>query len=681
MLRASMLYIPARDRPDYEPPNGYIAVNCQHNVHSNFLDTLSFLMHRHVETHGPFDNNKPPKLVPQLPPPLGRRVPNFVRTANNKHAGACLCERYRPSQRNTHNLKTPPSANGRTRHFYTTDPKVVEAMFPGLSALARLPHTHIPNDPIRVGDRRDLLDRTLAKFEEWSIAVAPGRKRAYMDWILPFTKEAEAILATRRYPSARRVDTLKEGWEEELAHAYSQGLVIAKPDKLKTFAFMCSHLPHTMLKEFMENPDRYVEVNETPKSIKRKNYLAFKRIGCTTSQYDRLASAVPTMKTHKAKKDTTHARNENKLRPATSYDERGNAYQQKDLARILRVIERYHCGGMDSHVVSSSVDFHLKRRQRVSEHATADMTGMYDSLNLDYAAKAIRQLTRECFDNARETHGVHAHLVIADNGTVDWASSRPNKRQPHVYDEDKIYHLLRYLLTHDYVTAYGRVFRSTNGCPMGGNASGIICSLTAFFAERRPLREMKRAHPRAQMFRYADDAYFTISTWLFRLYFTGAYRAAGFELEFEEAEGETSAVNFLESTIHMRPTMSLVAPAATHYCRRDELADTERIYPERFGASSTRSQRGQVHSYARRVYLNTTSPRVFIEKLVRSHHKHPEYSTREIAAAARKVLLGTKRNRFLISHQHIIHLSQCIQRKHTAYHRQIPHTHFLQHYT
>lgn len=244
------------------------------------------------------------------------------------------------------------------------------------------------------------------------------------------------------------------------------------------------------------------------------------------------------MKTHKYKKDKSHDRNENSLRPATSYDERGNAYQQIDLARVLRVVERFHCDVWDSHVVTSSVDFHLKRRQRVSEHATADMRGMFDALNLEYAAKAIRQLTKECFDDARSTHGTHAHLVIANNGKVEWASTRPVRRNPTHYTEEKIYHLLRYLLNHDYVTAYGRIFRSTNGCPMGGNASGIICSLTAFFAERGPLRALKRAHPLAQMFRYADDAYFTISSWLFRLYFAGAYRAAGFELEFEEAEGD-----------------------------------------------------------------------------------------------------------------------------------------------
>ena len=46
-----------------------------------------------------------------------------------------------------------------------------------------------------------------------------------------------------------------------------------------------------------------------------------------------------------------------------------------------------------------------------------------------------------------------------------------------------------------------------------------------------------------------------------------------------EAERDTLAVNLLETTIHMRPLKSLVALAATHYCRRDDLADTERIYP------------------------------------------------------------------------------------------------------
>ena len=66
---------------------------------------------RHVELHGGFDNNIPPLLVPQCPPNLGRRVPNFVRAANNVKLGKCLCERIRPRPRQAHLHKfyTPPT--------------------------------------------------------------------------------------------------------------------------------------------------------------------------------------------------------------------------------------------------------------------------------------------------------------------------------------------------------------------------------------------------------------------------------------------------------------------------------------------------------------------------------------------------------------------------------------------
>ena len=174
--------------------------------------------------------------------------------------------------------------------------------------------------------------------------------------------------------------------------------------------------------------------------------------------------------------------------------------------------------------------------------------------------------------------------------------------------------------------------------------------------------------------------YFTISVWLFRLYFTGPYQAAGFDLVYDEPEGDTLAVNFLETTIHMRPKETFTTTAATHYNRRDTLADSDRLYPHRGGATSIRSQRSQVQGYARRVYHNTSSPRVFIDKLVRSHRKHPEYSTREIADAALRVLRGTKRNRYCLSQRHLLHLSQCIQKMQTRYNPQLPFTHFLRPY-
>lgn len=675
-----MLYIPNKDRDDYQPPTGYISLNCSHNIHTNLLDTFSHLLHRHVEEHGPYDNNIPPLLVPQCPPNLGRSVPNFVKTANSIKLGKCLCERIRPRQEHLHNLETPPTRDGRTRHFYTTDPAVIRRIFPKLSALAQLPISHVPNDPAKQGDKMDLLNRTIAKLEEWAIAIAPEADTDFVDWILPFRKAAEDIIGKGHHTKPRFTDGLVEGWEDELAKAYSEGLVLSKPDKLKGWAFMCSHLPHPLLKQFMENPDRYEKVMDSPKEIRAKNLKAFKRIGCTTEQYERLACLIPMMKTHKLKIDWLFPYSEHKLRPATNYRDRGNAHQQRQLAAVLRVVEVFHCGAPDSHLVTNSVDFHLKLQPGFDTMGSSDCVGMFDNLNLEYAAKAIKQLVRECFEDKQRTHGPNAHLVINSNGKAAWSRGRPDRKNPAHFTQDKIIHLLVFLLNNDYVEAYGQVFRSVKGCPMGGNASGIICSLVAYFAERHPYQRLRLVHPSAQLFRFADDAFHTTTKWLFELYFAGPYKAAGFTLEHDEPEGETGAINFLESTIHLRPTKSLLPIAPTHYNRRTPLSRTERIYPHRGGCTSVRSQRTQVTNYARNLYHNTDSPRVFIERLVASHRRHPEYSLREVSTSALKVLNNTTRNRFLLSPRHLLHLAKCIQHGRTQYTPSLAYTHFLKPY-
>ena len=649
-------------------------------MHTNFLDTISHLLHRHVELHGGFDNNIPPLLVPQCPPNLGRGVPNFVKAANSVKLGKCLCERIRPRQEHLHKIHTAPTRTGRTQHFYTTDPEIISQIFPGLSALARLPISHIPNDPIRLGDMQDLLNRAIAKLEEWAYAVAPDATGDFPDWIQPFRKAAEDVIQGRHHTITRHNDGLAEGWEDDLAEAYAQGLVLSKPDKLKGWAFMCSHPPHPLLREFMENPDRYESVQETAKSIKAKNLKAFKRIGCTIEQYDQLAALIPMMKTHKLKIDWLHPYSEHKLRPATNYSNRGNAHQQRQLAAVLRVVEVFHCGAPDSHIVTNSVDFHLKLKSNIETMGTSDCVGMFDSLNLKYAANAIKQLVSECYVDKQRTHGPNAHLVINTSGRATWSRSKPNPRNPTHFTQEKIIHLLRFLLNNDYVEAYGAVFRSVKGCPMGGNASGIICSLTAYFAERKPYRQLRLAYPTAQLFRFADDAFHTISKWLFELYFAGPYKAAGFTLEHEEPGGETGAINFLESTLHLHPTKSLLPIASTHYNRRTSLSRSERIYPHKGGCTSIRSLHTQVASYARNVYHNTDSPRVFIERMVASHRRHHEYSLREISKAALRILNNTIRNRFLLSPRNILHLAKCIQHGRTQYIPSLAYTHFLKPY-
>lgn len=138
--------------------------------------------------------------------------------------------------------------------------------------------------------------------------------------------------------------------------------------------------------------------------------------------------------------------------------------------------------------------------------------------------------------------------------------------------------------------------------------------------------------------------------------------------------------NFLESTIHLRPSKSLLPIASTHYNRRTSLSRTERIYPHRGGCTSVRSQRTLVTNYARNLYHNTDSPRVFIERLVASHRRHPEYSLRGVSTSALKVLNNTTRNRFLLSPRHLLHLAKCIQHGRTQYTPSLAYTHFLKPY-
>lgn len=68
-----------------------------------------------------------------------------------------------------------------------------------------------------------------------------------------------------------------------------------------------------------------------------------------------------------------------------------------------------------------------------------------------------------------------------------------------------IFQCIRYLLKNDFISACGTVWKSVTGVPMGGNAASRISSLTAYFAEREPLAQIKRDIAGAQFFRYADD--------------------------------------------------------------------------------------------------------------------------------------------------------------------------------
>jgi hypothetical protein len=198
----------------------------------------------------------------------------------------------------------------------------------------------------------------------------------------------------------------------------------------------------------------------------------------------------------------------------------------------------------------------------VVEHHTSDMVGMYDALNIDYAISAITHLTRETFANRISKTSAPTFLVVTKK-SAKWRRGKPNRRNPAHFSLKKVITLLTFLLKNDYVIVCGRIWRSVSGCPMGGPASSRICSLTAYFVERKVLRVLRLFHPSYYIRRYADDVWFNFSIQIFIIYFAAPYAAAGFTLKFDSPSGPTQALPYLECMVHSKPQ-----PHTSHYSKR-----------------------------------------------------------------------------------------------------------------
>lgn len=680
MLHKNDIYIPRKDRDDYEEPTGYIVIKCHHNWHSNFLDQLAGLLVKHVATHGTFDNNVPPLITKEFEVNLGRRLPNVSRFANKKNKSTCICDKLRPAATQLHVCTTVRTRSGRERHLIQSDTKLLRPYYPKLAAVLDLPTTFVPNLPKQHGDLHDILNRMLAKLNEWAMAVAPEATEEYKEWIKPFHTAALDSIAKGHQTKPTIPDPAPDGWEEEYRQATRDGLAISTCDKSNGFVYMCSCLPPAMLEMQVDVPERYTRAPVTPKMVFIKHKKAFRRIyGEDTPLHSDLPIINPTVKHHKPKKDNTHPYIEWKFRTVTSYKNRGCANQQLDLSNILAEVENFHHSGYASHVVTSSVDFNMKLKRNIKQHATADVVGMFDALDSEYATHALSTLLQEMYTSKQSQLGPHAHIRLLPNGRVRWSKDRPNKKDSRHFPVTKVQYLIRYLLKNDFISACGTVWKSVTGVPMGGNAASRISSLTAYFAEREPLAQIKRDIAGAQFFRYADDIYYTFDEFTFNLYFAGAYAAAGFTLEHERGKGITRAINYLETTIHLpRPTDVDQDAWTTHYSKKQELFPQDRSLPHRGSASSVSGQKQQLANLVRRTYHNTSRIVDFVRSIHTTHIRHPEYPRRDIVFSVLSILNNTRgRSRFDLHTADIKDLRKCLYLMHTKYVASRTHTHIL----
>lgn len=663
-------YIPKRLRPDYSKPTGYIAIKCKNNQDTNFLDHLSSLLRGLRPFLGKY---APPMVTPEMSRNLGSTLPDIKTQANlpTPLGGSCICELFHPSNNQCHATQAAPTSTGRTHHIIETDVGLLVPHYPALAAALKLPTTYIPNEEAQAHDKPDIIKRLLAKLNEWAHSLAPKEKREYIEWIGHFKREAEMAIYHPIAPA--QADPLTGNWRADLIRARKDGICISKCDKSNSFVWMCSTLPDTLLQVFMSNPARYEESKLTAKQVTQRNKLHFKDIfGSALDPLANLPLLIPSIKNHKAKKDHSHPYREWPIRPVTSYANRGNSIQQKILSLLLSEVENFHYGHASSHVVKSSVDFLQKLRLDIPTQYSFDAVGFFDNLDLQYASYAIGQLLKELYAHKQATHR-HAHMRINRSRTrVYWVHTKPKRSAANHFPIAKVHRLLDYLLNNDYVTALGKIFRSVAGCPMGANASSKICSLVAYFAERTPLREVRMLIPNAQMHRYADDIHVAFSKWIFELYFTDAYAAAGFTLEAEEPIGLDRALPFLEATIKLG---SGGGSSSQHYSQRQVKFAKDRMLPHKGGATSSKSQRTQLQGLVRRQYHSASNSLTsFLGSLKGIRARHPEYTGNEVSRAARAVITNTEERPYDLTSTDLSDLLTCIRLDHYEYDAHHHHT-------
>ena len=615
-------------------------------------------------------------LVPRLPLNLGRTLPNINSLANkpDQPPRPCICELLHPTEAQLHCMPSTPTVTGRTRHVIQTDVTLLRGRYPALAEALRLQKSFCQNEPRQSGDGHDLLRRLLAKLDEWGLTMSSGDRQAYRAWVADFTFEATLVLEV--VPSPREPDPLQGDYMRDLQRAKRDGICISTLDKSNGFAWMCDRLPSTLLQAFMDNPDRYECTTFTQKMIYIKNAKRFKEIyGESFNPLSLLPLLIPTLKNHKDKKNLGNPWIEWKLRPVTSYANRGNMRQQRDLSLLLAEVELFHCPAATSHVVTSSVDFLQKLRCDLDEQHTFDAVGMFDSLNLSFAVYALSELLQELFEHKRASYGEHAHMRFNQRrNRITWSRARPQRKNSMHFPQQRVKLLLRYLLHNDFVYALGKVYRSIAGCPMGANASSKVCSLTAYFCERHPLRDLCLLHPNAQLHRYADDIHINFATLLFKLYFEGSYAAAGFTMELVDTKGVDRRLSFLETEIHLGVLGSQDTPWCSHYSKQKEIFIFERSLPHGGDASSRRSQYSQLQGTIRRIYHNTDLFSSFIADLQSLSRRHPSYTGREFAKGMLSVLENTTANRYNLTTPELNNLYKSLTRKQFAYLQHQSHT-------
>jgi len=191
---------------------------------------------------------------------------------------------------------------------------------------------------------------------------------------------------------------------------------------------------------------------------------------------------------------------------------------------------------------------------------------------------------------------------------------------------------------------------------MGGAASSLLCSLVAFYIERKCFPLIRLVHPEASLVRFADDlSAFELDKATFEFFLKDEYRAAGFTAEFELPSGEDESLTYLETRVCLKPY-----PHTRFYSQRALLFPTELALPDIGSARSQRACRTQLYSVVRRVYLAESTLWGFAETLIMLAAKHQQYPAKLFAQAAAYTLEHTIHNRYSLPQGSFKHLQSCI---------------------
>lgn len=469
-------------------------------------------------------------------------------------------------------------------------------------------------------------------------------------------------------PYSSKPDPLMPNWYSELKKARKHGIVIAKADKTNGFVYTCRCLPNSQLhKEIMLKPGRYAKVHESAKQIRQRLGRKLRKIlGARIEIPHEFARLHPTYKTHKQFPNIP-------MRPVTSYYNRGLAIPQRMLSRVLTEVENFHCFNpkQKQHVLRSSVEFTMLLPETFQQAHTADIVGMFDNLDLDYADMAVGKLLEEMYEAKRAELGQHAHIRLQKYRTI-WVRAKPNANDPNHFTLKKTKLLMAFLLRNDYVTALGGLWKSLSGGPMGASSTGKLCSLSCYYGERIALKKIRRIRPDSFLGRFADDTFYTFETLLFKKYLDPELKKAGFTSEHEHVTGRYKSISFLETLVSLLPH-----PRTEHYSKSHQLFPLAHQLPVKGGCTSRSSNRCQLRNLVRRTYNACSTLEPFAKNLIALGRKHRDYTFYEISQACRHVLDNTRFNRYGLSRLELRHLERCIIERRATLRRHIIHTHIF----